>query len=201
MTAFARRRRDGRTVDAGWRMWPRPLRQDGSVTVRAAERDDAKSIAVVHVQAWRDAYRGLMPQDYLDNQSVERRHEGWERILAETDWPRAGAFVAENGGGIIGFAHASPSRDDDASEAVGEVGAIYVLASAWGMGVGRALMTAAVNTLREARFTEATLWVLDTNARARSFYESAGWALEGAEILDESRGFSMREVRYRRPLH
>lgn len=177
-----------------------PSRHDGSVTVRAAERGDAESIAVVHVRAWQDAYRGLMPQDYLDNQSVERRREGWERILAETDWPRTGAFVAENSDGIIGFAHACPSRDDDASEAVGEVSGVYVLATAWGTGAGRALMTAAVSTLRDARFREATLWVLDTNTRARRFYEAAGWAVDGAELLEESRGFPVREVRYRRPL-
>lgn len=175
-------------------------RHDGRVTVRPAELEDAASIAVVHVRTWQDAYRGLMPQDYLDNQSVERRREVWQRILTETDWPRTGAFVAENGDGVIGFAHVGPARDADASEDVGEVDSIYVLASAWGTGAGRALMTAAVSTLRDARFREATLWVLDTNVRARRFYETAGWAVDGIERTEELGGFPVREVRYRRPL-
>jgi GNAT superfamily N-acetyltransferase len=170
------------------------------VKVRRAERADAQPIAEVHVQTWQDAYRLLMPQDYLDNLDVERRREGWERILAGTDWPRIGAFVAESDDGVIGFAHVCPARDEDAGDAVGEVPSIYVLASAWGTGTGRALMTAAVKTLCDARFSEATLWVLDTNARARRFYEAAGWAVDGAERDEELRGFLVREVRYRRPL-
>jgi GNAT superfamily N-acetyltransferase len=170
------------------------------VTVRAAEPGDAESIAVVHVRTWQDAYRGLMPQDYLDNQSVERRREVWERILAEADWPRTGAFVAENSDGVVGFAHVGPARDEDAGGDVGEVNSIYVLARAWGTGAGRALMTAAVSTLRDARFREATLWVLDTNTRARRFYEAAGWVVDGTERAEELRGFPVREVRYRRPL-
>lgn len=141
-----------------------------------------------------------MPQDYLDNLDVERRREGWDRILAGTDWPRTGAFVAADDDGIIGFAHVCPSRDEDAGDTVGEVTTVYVLASAWGAGAGRALMTAAVGALRDAGCTEATLWVLDTNARARRFYESEGWTVDGAERLEELRGFPTREVRYRRLL-
>jgi hypothetical protein len=61
-------------------------------------------------------------------------------------------------------------------------------------------MSAAVDTLRDAAFIEATLWVLDTNARARRFYEIAGWAVDDAERLEQLRGFLVREVRYRRTL-
>jgi ribosomal protein S18 acetylase RimI-like enzyme len=61
-------------------------------------------------------------------------------------------------------------------------------------------MATAVSTLRDARFREATLWVLETNTRARRFYEAAGWVVDGAERAEELRGFPVREVRYRRPL-
>jgi RimJ/RimL family protein N-acetyltransferase len=44
------------------------------------------------------------------------------------------------------------------------------------------------------------LWVLDANARARRCYERAGWAPDGTEMTDDSRGFAIREVRYRRVL-
>jgi GNAT superfamily N-acetyltransferase len=170
------------------------------MTIRAAGPEDAESIAVVHIRAWQDAYRGLMPQGYLDSLSLKRRCEDWERILAETDWPRAGVFVAQGCAGVVGFAHVGPARDDDAGGDAGEVNAIYVLASVWGTGAGRALMTAGVETLRDAHFGEATLWVLGTNARARRFYEVAGWSIDGAERTEELRGFPVREVRYRRPL-
>jgi GNAT superfamily N-acetyltransferase len=168
--------------------------------IRPAQPTDAAGIAEVHVRSWQDAYRGLLPQDYLDNLDVGRRREGWDRFLATTCWPHTGAFVAEDGDGIIGFTHVGPTRDEGEPRAVGEVTAIYVLDREWGTGAGRALMAAAVATLADAGFAEASLWVLDRNTRARGFYELAGWAVDGAERVEELRGFPLREVRYRRTL-
>ena len=54
--------------------------------------------------------------------------------------------------------------------------------------------------LTETGFSAATLWVLETNARARRFYESAGWAADGATKTDRRGDIELREVRYRRAL-
>ena len=61
-------------------------------------------------------------------------------------------------------------------------------------------MDAALNTLRQAGYTQATLWVLDTNARGRQFYEAGGWAPSGVTKQDGARGFLITELRYRREL-
>ena len=82
----------------------------------------------------------------------------------------------------------------------GELAAIYLLPGAWGKGLGRELMSSALSALSDAGFGEATLWVLDTNSRARRFYEAAGWHADGAVTQDGTRGFVLNEVRYRRPL-
>jgi hypothetical protein len=42
--------------------------------------------------------------------------------------------------------------------------------------------------------------VLDSNARARRFYACGGWSQDGAVKQDDSRGFVLNEVRYRRAL-
>ena len=51
--------------------------------------------------------------------------------------------------------------------------------------------------LRAEGFEELTLWVLDTNIRARHFFEAAGWHPDGTSKVDASRGFPLAEVRYR----
>jgi ribosomal protein S18 acetylase RimI-like enzyme len=174
--------------------------------VRRAEVGDAAAIARVHVGSWQVAYRGLIPQDYLDRLDPEERREMWERGLAAPRWPLAGTLVAEGRlgidgiDGVVGFAHIGPSRDDDADPTVGEVSAIYALAAVWGTGVGRALMDASLAGLAEAGYAEATLWVLDTNARARRFYEAAGWRPDGTVKVDATRGFPLAETRYRRSM-
>ena len=65
---------------------------------------------------------------------------------------------------------------------------------------GKALMDSALDVLRQAGFSEATLWVLATNERARRFYEVGGRAPDGAAKQDDSRGFPITELRYRRQL-
>ena len=133
-------------------------------------------IAIVHVRSWQAAYRGLIPQDYLDSLEADKRLPVWERILGEAEWPRAGTFVAEDGGEVVGFASICPARDDDAEPAsAGELAAIYLLPELWGTGLGRELLASGLSALSDAGFGEATLWVLDTNSRARRFYEAAGW--------------------------
>ena len=171
--------------------------------VRRAEVGDAAAIARVHVGTWQVAYRGLIPQDYLDRLDAEERRESWARGLATSHWPRSGTLVAEcdeGDEGVVGFVHVGPSRDDDADPTVGEVAAIYALSTVWGTGVGRALMDAALAGLGEAGYVQATLWVLETNTRARRFYTAAGWRPDGAVKVDATRGFPLSEVRYRRPV-
>src|SRR6185437_4124435 len=137
--------------------------------IRSALADDALGVATVHVRSWQAAYRGLMPDVYLDQLDVERRRAGWERNIAGTEWPRSGTLVAtEAHGNVVGFANIGPARDGDGDPLViGELAAIYLLPEAWGSGVGRRLMLSAVNVLRDAGYAEAILWVLEGNERAQ----------------------------------
>lgn len=168
------------------------------MTVRPAKADDARAIAEVHVGTWQAAYRGIVPDDFLDALDVAQRAEAWSKTLAHTDpdWPGMQTSVAVLDGRVLGFASIGPTRDDDSTPATGELYAIYVDADHWDSGAGKALMIAAIHQLRE-RFEHAVLWVLDENARARHFYEKGGWRFDGATKDDDSRGFTLREVRYR----
>jgi GNAT superfamily N-acetyltransferase len=171
------------------------------VRVRQARAGDAGQIAVVHVRSWQAAYRGLVPHDYLDDLDPDLRQASWEAALAQDAWPRAGVLVAAAGEEIAGFAALGPARDDDEDPALtGEIRAIYLLPQAWGRGAGRQLMTTALDVLARARYEQATLWVLDSNDRARRFYEAAGWQPDGAVKTDAARGFPLAEVRYRHAL-
>jgi ribosomal protein S18 acetylase RimI-like enzyme len=170
--------------------------------IRAARVADASQIAMVHVRSWQGAYRGLLPQAYLDGLDLAERVGRWERSLAEAgNDGRYGVLVADASGTLLGFAGYAPSRDGDVDPArVGEIDAIYLLPSAWGKGVGKRLMGAALTRLAEAQFDQVTLWVLDSNVRARRFYEAGGWLADGQRKIEESRGFPIAQVRYKRSL-
>jgi L-amino acid N-acyltransferase YncA len=144
--------------------------------IRRATAADARGIAEVHVGSWRHAYRGLLPDGFLDRLSVEEREASWREAFRDRG---AAVFVAEEEGRVIGFASFGPSRDRDAGPEVGEIPAIYVDPTVVGAGVGRALLDAAIEAMREAGYRRATLWVLEANAHARRFYERAGWRWDG----------------------
>ena len=91
-------------------------------------------------------------------------------------WPNSDLVVLlDDDDVVVGFASVCASRDRDAATSTGEVPAIYARQRVWGRGWGRALMDAAISRLREAGYADATLWVLDTNHRARRFYQRGGW--------------------------
>jgi GNAT superfamily N-acetyltransferase len=170
------------------------------VAIRRAGPDDAWRIADVHVRAWKAAFRGLLPQDYLDALEPGDRVGQWVEALASTGrWPVV--FVAEEGGRVSGFAAVGPTRDEDADpERVGELYTIYLDPGAWGGGLGVALLEQAVAELAEGGFERASLWVLHSNARARRFYERHGWTTDGATKEHDWVAFTATDVRYVRAL-
>ena len=162
------------------------------IEIRAARREDADAIARAHVDAWRAAYRNSFTDDYLDaDEFEETRFDRW-RAWSWNSLVGSQLFVPVLDGGVVGFGHAGPERDEPACDASGseiaapaaptrgEVYGFYLHPMSWGSGVAGPLMAACVLHLREAGFNEAVLWVLRDNPRARGFYEKAGWSPSGA---------------------
>lgn len=122
---------------------------------------------MVHVKSWQQAYVGLVPQSYLDGLEVSKRADNWRRVLADD---RNSALLHFVDGSPAGFVAIGPCRDDDAAGDWGEVGALYYLQQHWGRGHSTELLRSAIGRLRSEGFRMITLWVLDRNARAISFY-------------------------------
>lgn len=135
--------------------------------------------------SWRHAYRGLLPDDYLEKLSVDEREA--QRLAWFADpRPGSGVLVAEGDAGrVVAFATFGPSRDDGAPTGSAEVPAIYVDPADVGKGIGRELLAATTAALRRAGFTRATLWVLEENASARRFYERVGVSTHDFDCANE----------------
>jgi GNAT superfamily N-acetyltransferase len=167
--------------------------------LRDAAPADALALAEVHVASWKAAYRGLMPDAFLDGLVPADRLDRWRKRFAE---PGTRILVWEEQEWIAGFCFGGPSRDKDADPShCGEINAIYLRPEAWGRGIGRALYEAAIDDFRDRGFEELTLWVLRGNRRARAFYERMGMAPDGAgKIKMMEPDIPLDEVRYRRSI-
>lgn len=164
-----------------------------SLRVRAATIEDAREIAEIHVESWRSAYRGLLSAEGLVALSVDARAEKWREWLAGS----GRALLALERGRAVAFCDAGRSRDGDATPWTAEIRAIYAREDAWGHGAGRALWLAAVDRVASEGARELTLWVLDENARARTFYERQGMRADGGTLAVEIFGETCREIRLR----
>ena len=160
---------------------------------RSAHSDDARGIAEVHVRSWQAAYRGQVPDSYLDGLSVAKRELHWAQVLRDR---KRGVLVAEQER-IVGFASFGPFRDEEESRFLtGEIYAIYVLEDFWNCGIGRTLMENALIALKEDGFGSVKVWVLETNKRARTFYEKLGFSTDGLKKTEKRGDFELHEIRY-----
>ncbi len=165
-----------------------------SVLIRRARVDEGALIAAVQAQSWRETYAKELSPESLDRLAVDAAT--WNRRLQEAGSlkSRRSIWVAELDDRVVGFAAVGPDPDEDGT---GRLYAIYVLAEAQGTGVGRRLHQSALAALRDAGFTEATLWVLASNAAAIRFYELADWRRDGGARTEDFDGVPLRELRYR----
>jgi ribosomal protein S18 acetylase RimI-like enzyme len=167
-----------------------------NLKLREARPADARELAEIHVAAWRAAYGGLMPDDYLASLSVEQRTAFWQTIVARPG-PRMLA-LAELDGEIAGFCSFGPTRDEASSD-IAEIYSVNVRPDRWRHGAGRLLCEHAFREAAAREHTAVTLWVLKGNDGARRFYERLGYAPDGVEKTDTSLiGSPLYDVRYRR---
>jgi GNAT superfamily N-acetyltransferase len=160
---------------------------------------DCGRVAEIRIGGWRSAYRGLMPQPYLDALDVAADAERHHTRLARGDGSVVN-LVAELDGAVVGWACHGPYRDGEAPTADAELYALYVDPGQYGGGIGHALLQESVRRRAAAGHRRMLLWVLKQNTRARRFYERAGFRADGAEEPFEVDGVPVPEVRYAREL-
>ena len=160
--------------------------------LRLARIEDAETIATIHVWAWRVAYEGIVPAQYLASLSVQERANLWRRVISEH---HGTVLLAVTPHGEVGFISFGPSRDRDGKEKA-EIYAIYVLPEFWKQGIGRELLDEAERRVEDNNFIAVTLWVLQKNALARRFYEARGFRLDAARKEETIGGLLLTELRY-----
>jgi len=165
------------------------------LNIRTANSEDAKSIARVHVEAWRVAYKGVMPAEFLKSISLDAREKGWVKTLSRDG--RGHYVVIEQDGGVAGFCVYGPPKEDLKSKNTGELVALNIAPKTWGKGLGASLIQHVIKEGRSLGWDTIYLWVVRENRRARELYERFGFILEGGEKSEAlSPSCVLHELRY-----
>lgn len=161
-------------------------------SIRPARRIDAEAIAAVHVASWKETYRGIMPQRFLDARTVKDRTLIWEMTLGQLGRGQVFLLAEEDAGGVVGFVYGGPARDRCFGPD-GEIYAMYLLRRCQGLGLGRELFEACRQGLETAGLKGMYLSVLRLNP-SRGFYlkmggypAGSGEIVRGGKLLVEER--------------
>ncbi|MFD2655100.1 GNAT family N-acetyltransferase [Gracilibacillus thailandensis] len=139
--------------------------------IRKARIEDAQAIGEVHVHSWKATYQNLINEQDLSNTTVEHRQIYWETIL-KLPRQQQPVTVIEEEGEIVGFISGGKERTDRFGYD-GEIFAIYLLPSHQRKGLGKRLLKAFSEEMKELGYQSLLIWVL-TNNPTHQFYLQFG---------------------------
>ncbi len=162
--------------------------------LRAATAADAPGLAEVFVTTWRQNYRSVVPDDVIDGLDIDET-TGWLAGLVGTAG-QSTLLLELPDGTVLGFVRFG---DDPSDARNGHIHALYVHAEHGGHGYGRTLLQSALAELERREYDVITLWVFESNPRARSLYASEGFEPDGGRRVEAQ--FRADEIRMRRVAH
>jgi ribosomal protein S18 acetylase RimI-like enzyme len=153
------------------------------IEVRRAKPSDATAIAATHDEAWRGAYRGVIPGPELDKLINRRGPQWWDSAI------RKGSRIAVLAFGetIAGYANYGRNRARSLYYD-GEIYELYLRPEFQGLGFGRKLFSAARRDLVQSGLQSLVVWALSDNEPAVGFYR----ALAGKAVARSSERFGTR---------
>jgi GNAT superfamily N-acetyltransferase len=141
-----------------------------SIAFQVALPGDYARIACLHAESWRNSYRGILVDDYLDNEIAGERQQLWKARLSAGGLDRRYVLLAEIQTELIGFVCVLLDEEPGWGACLDN---LHVRPGFYGRGIGRQLFAHAT---RWVMTTEPDwpihLWVFEANVPARRFYEA-----------------------------
>jgi GNAT superfamily N-acetyltransferase len=159
-----------------------------------ADAGDAASIAAIHTESWRDAYRDFLPESFLAGPIEDDRHRLWRARFAAPDPDRRLVLKAMREEEIAGFACVLLDADPVWGPLLDN---LHVKPAFKGQGVGWRLFDAARDwSCLQAPGQPMHLWVIEGNVAARRFYDRQGGVVVERQTVDVVPGAPVTALRY-----
>jgi ribosomal protein S18 acetylase RimI-like enzyme len=140
------------------------------IRIRKAKNSDLNGIIRVNVETWKTAYKGVVPDNYIQGFIIRSQDERWQKQLDHMIEDYI-FFVAETDKSeIVGFAIGGLERSNHPNYE-GELMGIYILKEYQRQGIGKALTRKIVEELIKMKVTNMLVWVLENNPY-RAFYDN-----------------------------
>ncbi len=153
------------------------------ISLRRAQAGDAQAIGAVFDASVRAGWTFLGD---VSRRPMFSPHD-WDELVANHSPPKALIVATDEADRVVGYSAAHPET--------GEMYLLFVDPEHAGRGIGRMLLDAAHDALREAGCDEAYLFTHERNERALAVYASAGYRPDGSSRESDFRGTRIRELR------
>jgi len=136
--------------------------------IRLAADTEILQVAKIMTDGWQATYAGIFPDEYLSAMTYEKIAEKWQKFLLN---PKHFICVAAEGEKILAFI---AGNCDFPEENCGFIESFHSLPEARGKGLGRKLVEAAHERFRREGKTDAMVYAIAENSRARAIYTHLG---------------------------
>lgn len=159
-----------------------------------ARVDDADAIAMLQIESWRSAYRGLLPDAFLDGPIVEDRLRLWRSRLRAPAPDRRLVVKARTDGALAGFVCVLLDAEPEWGPLLEN---LHVRPDLKGKGIGRRLFESARDWVGDVAPAERMhLTVIEGNVAARRFYDRQGGTIVERKIVEVVPGAWLPMLRY-----
>jgi RimJ/RimL family protein N-acetyltransferase len=162
------------------------------INIISATNDMAEIFGKVHNLSWRQAYKDVMPLDYIERTTEEQRKDSFIKSLEDSN---NYFFIVKCKDNPIGILHLSKRQDLITNVVEGEIVSIYMLEEYCGKGYGGIVLDFAIKYLENDSCIKIFLWVLEFNNRAKKVYEKYGFVFNGSQ-REIFRGEMYKQLKY-----
>lgn len=171
--------------------------------IRQATAADAAIISGIYAKSWKAAFRGQLPDGYLDQLPADHWTVFFTTVLTEGSLSAKLIYDKKQAVGAIAYGAARMelpvggmlTGDGRDYSDFGEIVSLYLLPEYYGKGYGRQLLECVKEELM-GQYVGVYLWVLRENVRARRFYEKMGFLPTEETCLCEIDGKLLTDIRY-----
>ena len=159
--------------------------------MRAARYEDCRALALFKIKVWETTYRGIYPNEKLDQSDIEANEKKFEDMIKQRSQK---LFVVLDKGEIIGYmSYGKILRAFD--EHTHDIGLLYVAKEYQGQGIGKRLFQFAKQKLEKEGVTEFIVSCNKYNFPAQQFYKKMGGTIIKVEKDNEDK--SIPQVKFK----
>ena len=156
--------------------------------------DNVEYYARVNALAWKQSYKGIVNDDFLELINTELEIQKAISNLKEGLNDSSRRFLLKYNDEYVGILRVRKTKYDKYSEC-GELGALYLLDAVKGKGFGKILFNKAINELREMKYDKMIIGCLSENP-SNEFYKHMGGKFVDTNPLTLTNGQELMENLY-----